>query len=88
MSKRKAKVAVEEKFKIPGQKCKTPDKMDTLRLFYSSLFEEQRLKSKMATNWMMKYGLLSLVLVKKVQAGIATDADVVKEFPPRLECHR
>lgn len=84
MSKRTVKVNKEEKFKLPGQKYATPPEIESLRLFYSSLFEEKGLHSKMATDWMVKHGLLSLALVMKINAFTATDGDVAREYPSEI----
>jgi hypothetical protein len=46
------------KYDMPGQIRETPEELNTLRLFYSSLYEEKGVESKMATQWLLKHGLL------------------------------
>lgn len=52
-------------FKKIGQKKKTPEKTDSLRKFYSSLYK-QNPNSEMATKWLIEHGCFGPKKTEKV----------------------
>ncbi len=74
MSKRSK--APKKEYDRPGQKKDPPDKLDSLRLFYESLYREKGLRSRMAMKWMLEHGLLPAELARKLDAGIWEESEL------------
>jgi len=54
-----------KKYDMPGQKKDTPNELNGARIFYETL-REQIPESKMAEDWLLKYGLLPLEEAKAI----------------------
>ena len=50
---------------LPGQTKETPDDNDSRRIFYQSLYEENK-NSEMAKNWLLNHGLLPVEVAKQI----------------------
>lgn len=68
---------------LPGQRYPTPNELDSSELFYSSLWREKKLGSRMATNWMLEHGLLDEKLAGQIDAmGKNWNLEDVKAYLP------
>ena len=56
VKKRTRKAKAEPKFSTPGQRYATPNELDSLRLYYESLFKENP-SSKLAKTWLIEHGI-------------------------------
>jgi len=68
-------------YDLPGQTADPPPKVDSLRLFYTSLFTQKGVRSPMAMKWLLKHGLLPEPLARKLDSGIWDPKKLIDVIP-------
>ncbi len=65
------------KFKRTGQKKATPSKTDSMYIFYTSLYKQNK-KSTMATKWMLDHGVFSEKKAHGIMLALSMDKLSIK----------